>query len=85
MHLDAESISISNSYLESALSGCKTSSLCEDFVTCRQCSWSPGHSEINWLSSSLLMPATTRIPELTRIPENGATTIFSGIRVGICT
>ena len=30
------------------------------------------------------MPATTRIPEFTRIPENRATTIFSGIRVGIC-
>ena len=30
-------------------------------------------------------PATTRIPEFTRIPQNRATTIFSGIRVGICT
>ena len=30
------------------------------------------------------MPATTRIPEFTRIPENRATTIFSGVRVGIC-
>ena len=28
--------------------------------------------------------ATTRIPEFTRIPENRATTIFSGVRVGIC-
>ena len=32
--------------------------------------------------SSIL--ATTGIPEFTRIPENRATTIFSGIRVGIC-
>ena len=31
------------------------------------------------------LPVTTRIPEFTRIPENRATTIFSGIRVGICT
>ena len=31
------------------------------------------------------LPATTIIPELTRIPENRATTIFSGIRVGVCT
>ena len=30
------------------------------------------------------LPVTTRIPEFTRIPENKATTIFSGIRVGIC-
>ena len=30
------------------------------------------------------LPATTTIPEFTRIPENTATTIFSGIRVGIC-
>ena len=31
------------------------------------------------------LPATTKIPEFTRTPENKATTIFSGIRVGICT
>ena len=31
------------------------------------------------------LPASTRIPEFTLIPENSATTIFSGIRVGICT
>ena len=30
------------------------------------------------------MPATTRIPEFTRIPEKRATMIFSGIPVGIC-
>ena len=30
------------------------------------------------------LPATTTIPEFTRIPENDPTTIFSGIRVGIC-
>ena len=30
------------------------------------------------------LPASTWIPEFTRTPENRATTIFSGIRVGIC-
>ena len=30
------------------------------------------------------LPASTRIPEFTTIPENSATMIFSGIGVGIC-
>ena len=37
---------------------------------------------VNYTWQQLL--AITRIPEFTRIPENRATTIFSGIRVGIC-
>ena len=49
---------------------------------------------INWNVSSnwnqrvltvMCLPASTSIPEFTTIPENSATTIFSGIRVGICT
>ena len=45
------------------------------------------HSKSKPIHTYLLVstiPATTRIPEFTRIPEKRATTIFSGIRVGIC-
>ena len=42
----------------------------------------PMHMHTYLLMST--MPATTRIPEFTRIPEKRATTIFSGVWVGIC-